>query len=152
MVHVAIPPAAERPNLLNGLVTKRAELSGRIHANEEEHCLLLRDLRALDATIYLFEPAVDVSEIKPKPVAQPHRASFGEITRIVLDTLRESTRAMTSCELAMVVLQERQLDEHDATLRSLLRKRVGACLLAHKNRGNLRSIPGRPLLTWEIAQ
>jgi len=151
MVHPAIPTDAERPNLLNGLVAKRAEIAGKLAANEAEHKRLANELRTLDATICIFEPDVDLSAVLPKPVATREAAFRGEITRIVFDALREATTPLTSQDVALVVLRERELTIEDPDLLQLMRKRVGACLLAKKRQGFVRSLDtGGPLLAWEM--
>lgn len=151
MVHSAIPPDAERPNLLNGLVAKRAEIAGRLEANEAEHKRLTGELRTVDATIRIFEPDVDLSVILPKPLATREAAYRGQVTRIVFDTLSKATTPMTSHEVTHVVLTERGLATDEADLFALMRKRVGACLLAKKGQGLVRSIDtGGPLLSWEL--
>ena len=151
MVHQAIPPDAERPNLLNGLIAKRAEIAGKLQANEAEHKRLAGELRTLDATIRIFEPDVDLSAVQPKLVATREAAHRGQITPIVFNTLREATTPLTSHDVTHVVLTKRGLPTNDADLFALMRKRVGACLLAKKGQGFVRSIDtGGPLLAWEM--
>ena len=151
MVHSAIPSATEHPNLLNGLVAKRAEIAGRIEANEADHRRLTAELGTLDATIRIFEPDVDFSAIPLSPVPPREAAQRGEVTRIVFDVLREATRPLTAPEIAEVVMRERGLPSTDPDLVSLIRKRVRACLLAKKGQGFVRSIKtSDPLLSWEM--
>ena len=151
MVHQAIPLDAERPNLLNGLVAKRAEIAGKLDANEAERKRLVNELRTLDATILIFDPGVDLAAINAKPVATREAAHRGEITPIVFDALRTAITPPTSHDLARTVLEVRGLTTSDPDLLQLIRKRVGACLLAKKRQGLIRSIDvGGPLLTWEI--
>jgi hypothetical protein len=151
MVHQAIPAEAERPNLLNGLVGKRAEIAGKLEANEAEHKRLANELCTLDATIRIFEPDVDLTLISAKPMATREAAHRGQITPIVFDALRPAETRLTSQDLAVVVLQRRGLPTDDPDLLQLMRKRVGACLLAKKRQGFVRSMDvGGPLLAWEM--
>ena len=151
MVHQAIPPDAERPNLLNGLVAKRAEIAGKLEANEAEHRRLMGELGTLDATIRIFEPDVDLSAIPPSPVPARESAQRGEVTRIVFDVLRAATQPLTAPEIAAVVMRERGLTSTDPDLVSLIRKRVRACLLVKKGQGFVRSLKtSEPLLSWEM--
>ena len=153
MVHSAIPADAEHPNLLNGLVQKRAEIAGRIEANQEELRKLITDLDAVEATIRVFEPGIDMDEVYPRPVPPRHASFKGEVTRIVYKALRESTEPLTSRQIAVVMMRERGLNTDDAELRVLMTTRVGACLAAKREQQKVRSlnIPGG-LLGWELVR
>lgn len=151
MVHSAIPSDTDHPNLLNGLVAKRAEIAGRLEANEADRRRLANELSTLDATIRIFEPDIDLSAIPPTPVAPREAAHRGEVTRIVFDVLREAHRPMTAREIAAAVVRERGLPSNDPDLVRLIRRRVGACLLAKKGQGFVRSLKtSDPLLSWEM--
>ena len=152
MVHPAIPPLADSPNLLNGLVAKRAEIAGRLQANGAEHLRLTTDLKVIDDTIRLFEPGVDLAAIAPKPVKVEHAAAFGEVTRAVYDALRGSQQPLTSMELTHILMRGRGLDLADKRVARLIRCRVGACLAAKRDRGFVVSVPltGRKL-AWRLA-
>ena len=151
MVHSAIPSDTEHPDLLNRLVAKRAEIAGKLEANEAEHRRLTGELGTLDATIRSFEPDVDLSTVSPSPVPTREGAHRGEVTRIVFDVLRDAQQPMTAPEIAAVVMRERGLPSTDPDLVSLIRKRVRACLLAKKGQGFVRSLKtSAPLLSWEM--
>ena len=80
------------PHVVTGLMKKRGELAGRIEHLQNELRQAIIDLDNVDATIRLFDPTVDLAEIKPRPVPPRHAAYKGEVTRIVMDTLRVSSR------------------------------------------------------------
>jgi hypothetical protein len=86
--------AAERTmkneHVISGLIAKRAELGGRIEFAQAELRQMLIDLDSLDATIRLFDPEIDLVEIKPKPLPARNQAFRGEVSRIVLGTLRKA--------------------------------------------------------------
>ena len=153
MVHPSIPSDADSPNLLNGLVAKRAEIAGQIEANQAALRKLVADLDAVEATIRVFDPNVDLDAIHPRPVPPRHAAFKGEVTRIVFDCLREAQAPMTSREIALRLMEWRKLDPGDAGLVTLMTKRVGACLKAKKEQGIVRSIrTDGPLLGWELVR
>src|SRR5579875_3176590 len=110
MVHSAIPSDAEHPNLLNGLVAKRAEIAGQIEANQTTLRKLVADLDAVEATIRVFDPNVDLDAVTPRPVPPRHAAFKGEVTRIVFTCLREAKAPMTSREIAMELIAWRRLN------------------------------------------
>ncbi len=153
MVHPAIPADTDSPNLLNGLVAKRADIAGQIEANQSALRKLVADLDAVEATIRVFDPNVDLDAVTPRPVPPRHAAFKGEVTRIVFQCLREAKAPMTSREIAIALMNWRKLNTTDASLVVLMTKRVGACLKAKQNQGLIRSVRGDgPLLGWELAR
>lgn len=152
MVHHAISEDVERPNLLNGLVDKRAEIAGRIEANQQELRKLIVELDAIEATIRIFDPDIDMMAIHPRPVPPRHAAFKGEVTRIVFKALREAKRPLTSRDIAKTLMRERGLNVDDKDVVVMMTKRVGACLKTQKNKGYVRSmdLEGSTLLGWQI--
>lgn len=151
MVHHAISEDVERPNLLNGLVDKRAEIAGRIEANQQELRKLIVELDAIEATIRIFDPDIDMMAIHPRPVPPRHAAFKGEVTRIVFKALREAKQPLTSRDIAKILMRERGLNVDDRDVVVMMTKRVGACLKTKKNQGYVRAIdiPGT-LFGWEL--
>lgn len=153
MVHTAIPSDAEHPNLLNGLVAKRAEIAGQIEFHQAAVRRLVGDLDAVEATIRVFDPDVDLDSVLPRPVPPRHAAFKGEVTRIVFTCLREAKAPLTSREIALELIKWRRLNADDKALVVLMTKRVGACLKAKLNQGLVRSVRGDgPLLGWELVR
>lgn len=141
----------EHEHVLSGLIRKRGELAGQIEHAQTVLRQFIIDLDNLDATIRLFDPDIDLAEIKPKPLPPRHAAFKGEVSRIVLTALRQRG-PMTAQQLAQHVMADRGLNTADMRLVRTLGKRVGACLRHHRSRGLVRSIhqPGR-LGLWEVA-
>ncbi len=133
------------------MIRKRAELAGQIeHAQMTLHQLII-DLDNLDATIRLFKPDIDLEEIRPQPVPPRHSAFKGEISRLVMDTLRQSRNPLTTRDLAQHVMAGRGLNTADKRLLKLVGKRVGACLRHQRAKGTMRSRPGPGQhLLWEV--
>jgi hypothetical protein len=112
-------------------------------------------LDALDATatIHLFDPALELEEIRKRPLPPRHHAFEGEVTRIVLTTLRNAKRPLTTPELAQRVMAERGLDTANVRLLKLMVKRTGACLRHWEKRGVARSEPGaNGFKLWRLAR
>ena len=87
-------------HVVSALIGKRAEIAGRIEHFQSTLRQLIIDLDNLDAAIRLFKPDIDLEEIKPKPLPPRHQAYQGEVTRIVLETLRQSQKPLTAQEIA----------------------------------------------------
>lgn len=139
------------PHTIAGLIRKRSEIAGRIEHYQAELRQAIINLDNLDHTIRLFDPDIDLQEIKPKPLPPRHQAYQGELTRIVLSALRQSDKPLTTHELAQHVMAHRGLNAADRRLVKIMGKRVGACLRHHRAKGLVRSKQGpRQSLVWEI--
>jgi hypothetical protein len=147
----------DRSHALSGLVTKRAEIAGRIVEARTALRQLLIDLDHVDAAIRIFDPDFDVDGIRPKAPAAPFAVSYrGEFVRVVLDVMREAKGPMTTKEIARHVMAGRGLNAADAVALQLFGRRTRALLYHYQERGMIRSIkandPGRRRFNlWEIA-
>jgi hypothetical protein len=142
----------ERPNTVSGLIAKRAEIAGQIGVAQIELRRLIANLDHVDATIRLFAPDLATETIRSKrPIPPQHQALRGEVKRIVLDTMREARRPVTTAEIASRVLSARMLPATDPELRKLFVRRVGQCLLMMKRKDVVRivELPGR-FQGWEL--
>jgi hypothetical protein len=111
------------------------------------------DLDHIEASIRIFKPDLDLEEIMPRPVPPPHAAFKGEVSRILLDSLRKTTRPLTTREVTLVLMKARGLNIADAKLVRTMQQRTVACLGHWKRRGYLKSAPAQDLkglLLWEI--
>src|SRR4051812_13956555 len=94
--------------VVSGLVKRRAALAGEIEAMHETLRKMVADLENLDATIVQFDPTFKVESIKPKGFRPPSDwSNRGQMSRIVLNTLRMASEPLTSREIAMQMLIER---------------------------------------------
>jgi hypothetical protein len=137
---------------LAGLVTKRAEISGRIEGIQIELRELMIALDALDATIRLFDPNYQVENIRPKPLPPVHKAFRGDLIRMVLSMLREAKGPLSTKQITLHVMAERGVDTADKSAFDLFRKRVGSMLRHHRANGLIRSVPGDDgqFMLWEL--
>jgi len=153
MANELIPAGADQPNVLHALTRKRAELAGRIEHGQLTLRHLIAELDHIDAAIRIFNPAIDVGAIRPRPVPPRHAAFKGEVTRIVLDTLREADRPVTSRDIALRLMKERGLSPDDRGLSVIMVKRVCACLRVHRQKGLVRPVPTiGSLQGWEVVK
>jgi len=148
----AVPMGAEQPNVLHALTRKRAEIAGKIEHCQLEMRRLIAELDHVDATIRIFNPAIDIGRIRAKPVPPRHAAFKGEVSRIVFDVLREAPAPVTSRDIAMQLMKERGLDPNDRDLSVIMVKRVCACLRVQRKRGLVRVAANiGNLQGWELA-
>jgi hypothetical protein len=91
--------------VLNGLVKRRSELAGEIEAVHEALRKMVTDLENLDATIVQFDPDFKVETIKPKGFRPPSDwSNRGQMSRIILSTLRQASEPLTSRDIALQLL------------------------------------------------
>jgi hypothetical protein len=142
----------ENEHVLSGLIRKRAEIAGQLEAAQMQVRQLIINLDSLDATIRLFAPDIDLEEIRPKPVPPRHTAFHGQVSRIILDVLRETGLPLTTKDVARHVMEARGLNVADPRLSHTILKRVGASLRNMRVRGTVRSEEGaRRPLRWVLA-
>ncbi|CAN5922681.1 hypothetical protein BH11PSE3_BH11PSE3_06390 [soil metagenome] len=109
------------------------------------------DLDAIDQALRLFKPDIELETIKAKPMPPRHAAYKGEVSRIVLATLRDAKRACTTQELTMHVMAERGMNTADTGLVKTVGKRV-SCLRHHRSSGLIKSMTGLGgRITWAVA-
>jgi hypothetical protein len=153
MSNDVIPWDADQPNVLHALTRKRAEIAGQIEHNQLTLRHLIAELDHVDATIRIFNPAVDIAAIRSKPVPPRHAAFKGEVTRVVFKMLREATAPVTSRDIAMRLMKERGLNPDDKELSVIMVKRVCACLRVQKKKGLVRNAESfGNLQGWEAAR
>jgi hypothetical protein len=140
-------------HVLNGLLTKRAELAGKIEFAQSELRQMMIDLDSLDATIRMFDPDIDLVQIRPKLVPARNQAFRGEIARIVLGTLRKAGKPLPTHEVALHVMAARSLNIADKPLLRVINRRIGAAMRHHRVKGLIRSVPGPGrMVLWEIVR
>lgn len=138
----------ERPNTVSGLQAKRAELVKLRAVLEREHHKVTCDIDHLDAAIRLFDPNADIRKVKV--YATKHRAKKGHMRRFCLEALRDASEPMTSQEITTAWTSERALKADEATY-VILRKRVGACLIALRNQALVETVAFRDgFKTWRL--
>jgi hypothetical protein len=141
------------PHVVSALIAKRGELAGQTEHHQTVLRQLIIDLDHLDATLRIFVPDIDLEDIRPKPFPPQAAAFKGEVARIILGTLREAGKPLTTAELTVYVMAARGLNTADKRLLKTMSKRVGSALRHHRSVGLLRSVQKAGQLTgWEVAQ
>ena len=124
---------------LSGLIRKRQEVLAEFDKAQATIRQLILDIDALDATIRLFEPEIDLSVVKVPPTPRRHEASRGDQSRLIMSLLREAGEALSHREITLRVMQARGLNVADKALVATIRDRVGASLRGMRERGKVRS-------------
>jgi hypothetical protein len=142
----------ENEHVLGGLIRKRAEIAGQLEHAQTVVRQLIIDIDNVDATIRLFAPDIDLEEIRPKPIPPRHTAFHGEISRMILSTLRETQMALTTRDIVLRVMAARSLNIGDPRLSRTVQKRVGASLRNLRAKGHVQSASGKGSnLKWGLA-
>ena len=150
MANPLIPHRAEQPNVLSGLIRKRAEIAGLIEHAQAQIERYTAELDHVEATIRIFNKEVDIGAIGSRPVPPRHAAYKGEVSRLVRHTLSQAPDPLTSRDLALVLMTERSLPLGDKELAVVMVKRVCACLITLRRKGRVRVAGIRgSLQTWE---
>ena len=138
--------------VLSGLIRKRQEVVAEMDAAQSRVRQLILDIDALDATLRLFQPGIDLDVVKVRPTPRRHEAHRGDTSRLVASLLREAGEALSHREITVRVMQARGLNLADRALCQTLRDRVGASLRGMRQRGRLVSGEGKgPGVRWGLA-
>jgi len=137
-------------HVLSGLIAKRAELAGKIESMQREMRELVAAIGHVDASIRLFDPSVDLEDIKPK-LPPRFQAFKGEVARLILNALREAGKPLPVSDLTLIVAAGRGINPDDKPFMRVLARRVGACLRNLRKRGLVKMTrPAGSLGLWEI--
>ena len=136
---------------ITALRDKRGELAGQIDALQDQLRQAFIDMDHIDATLRMFQPDIELDEIKPKPLPPRHRAFKGQVTRAILAMLRKEG-PMDARAITLRLMAERELNLNDKDLQKAMHKRIGAALRNLRERTLVESemISGG-LLQWSIA-
>lgn len=138
------------PHVVTALRSKRAELAGLIDALQDQLRQAMIDVDHVDCTLRLFDPDVDLDEIRPKPLPPRHHAFKGQVTRAILAMLRNEG-ALDAKAITIRLMAERDLNVNDKTLTKAMHKRIGAALRNLRDRQLVASSQGAGgLLTWSV--
>jgi len=145
-------PEASPSQMVAGLIAKRAEIANAIEGLQRQVKSAVSDLDRVEATLRIFKPDIDLSELVTRPVPPPYAAFKGEISRILLGALRATKSPLSTRHLAEVVMKERGMPLGDLKLHRTIQQRVGASLNNWKRvKKVLKSSPGVDgLLLWEL--
>jgi hypothetical protein len=133
---------------ITALRDKRDELSCQIDALQVQFRQAMIDLDHIDCTLRIFDPDIELDEIRPKPLPPRAHAFKRQVTRSILAMLG-AEGAMDARAITIRLMAERELNPNDRTLGKAMQKRIGAALrnLRERTLGPSRSGPGG-MLAW----
>jgi len=134
--------------VISGLTRKRAVLAGEIIAAEKHTQKLRDDLTALDATIRLFDP--EFCPTRARTITKRRMAVFksGELTRAILNTLREKGAPMSAREIAEAVAASHGVDVDNAAKISRFTNHINTALVRDRPDVVREGWPGD--YTWRL--
>ena len=139
---------------VHGLIRKRAELAGKVEALHMQLASLMAQLNAIDTSIRVFRPAIDLEDLPEGVPPAPFTAFRGEFQRLLLDMLRHADRPLNTLELGEAVMLRRALDPSDKIVARLIARRTGyaLCKLRRKGVVTSRRLGGsNEPMEWRIA-
>jgi hypothetical protein len=80
----------ENDHVISGLIRKRGEIAGHTDAAQDRLRALQPDLAHVDATLRMFRLDINLSGVKVRPVPGHTAALYGEMTKAIMETLREA--------------------------------------------------------------
>lgn len=106
----------EKPNVVSGLLSKRAELLSMLEHYACEVDRLNDEIRHLDLTIKLFAPEMDLRTLPPKRFVETNKIfRQGESNRAVLEVLREAGGTLNTQQIAQRIAEKKMLDASKVT-------------------------------------
>ncbi len=133
------------------MIRKRQEVAVELDAAQSRVRQLILDIDAVDATIRLFQPDINLDAVKVRPTPRRHEAHRGDTSRLILSLLRKAGEALSHREITQRVMTARGLNLADRALCQTLRDRVGASLRGMRERGTLASEEGSgPGVRWRL--
>jgi len=139
-------------DMVAGLIQKRSEIAAEIEALQRQVKAATAQFDRVEATIRIFQPDIDFGGLMFSPVPPRHAAFKGEVTRILIETLRDSKEPISTAELTETLMRARGLPVGDKRLRRTMLGRVGSTLSGlRRKKGIVNSMPGEgQTLLWRL--
>jgi hypothetical protein len=101
----------------------------------------------------LFQPDRDPGEIKPKRTYARRTRYFakGELSRLVLESLRDAEKPLSADEIAGQVIAAKSFDGADSVLRTAIRDQALTALRAFRKRGTVEQMGLGRGVRWRLA-
>ena len=127
----------ENDNVVNGLLRRRQEVADRLETVQSQVRQLVLDLDALDATLRLFRPDVEIGVVRIKPIPRRHAAVRYESSRLIYSLLREAKGSLTTRDLVRGIMEARGMNTADHAMVETMRLRLASTLRKLRHRGKL---------------
>ncbi len=140
----------EHEHVIGGLIRKRQEISAEMDRTESKLRQLILDIDAVDATLRLFQPDIDLAVVRVRPTPRRHEASRGDTSRLILNLLREASGPLSRRDIVSAIMEARGLNQADRALLATMRERIGASLKGLRQRGRLRTEGQGAGVRWSL--
>jgi hypothetical protein len=134
---------------ISGLLAKRVELYHEAERIRDRTAEIKNDIAALDRVLHTLGYAGDLNADMPR---QKHERLFGqgELTRAILDVLRDATEPMATRDIAREIISVNEQDARDRKLLSEVTRRVSKALRIQAQRGGVRRVTdGLRGIAWQ---
>ena len=136
---------------ISGLKKARDGLIAKAAALEAERRTVLTQIEAMEISLRALDPKVEIEGAKPLTAfKRDPSVDVGQVTRMVLRTLRLASQPLSSGEIVDSIMRERGVEMEDRAHRAVLKDRVGACLRKLRIRERVRSQDGGHWPLWAI--
>lgn len=96
------------------LFNKRNEIAGQIIQTEKQARRLRSDLAAIESAIRVMYPDADLPKIVPRRVEyRPRHFKRGQLTRLILEFLRDHTEPVAVADIMPVAVGDRSLSQQE---------------------------------------
>lgn len=124
---------------VQGLIRKRAELAGQVEAMHCQLASLMNQLNAIDTSIRVLKPDIDLGDLPERIPPVPFTAFRGEFQRFLLDELRKANGPLDTFRLAEMVCERRALDATDKIVFRPIARCTGYALSKLRRSGKVHS-------------
>lgn len=143
----------ENDYVVNGLLRRRQEITDKLEQVQAQVRQLILDMDAIDATIRLFKPDIEIGVVRVKPVPRRHAAHQHESSRMIFSLLREASEPPTTRILTRMIMEARGMNTADHAMVDTMIKRIASTLRRLKHRGKLTADKNDGKnMRWQLAR
>lgn len=139
-------------HVISALTSKRSELAGVIAFHSKEIGRITEEVKALDATIKLFDPEYRINAIKPKRYLRKNQFfKHGEAHKLVLEILRDAKSPISTVVIAEEAQRRIGLVMDDNAL-AAFKGSIGGVLARQKSQGLITEVgKDKGASVWTVA-
>ena len=146
-------PGMENQNVINGLLRRRQEIADKLELVQTQLRQLILDIDAVDSTLRLFQPGIEIGMVRVKPIPRRHAAERNEASRLIYTVLREAREPLTTRGVALAIMQARGMNTADIAMAETMRLRLATSLRKLRSRGKLvAEKEGGRNMRWALAK
>ena len=137
--------------VLSGLLRKRQENADQLEKVQDQVRELILRLDALDTTIRMFQPDIEIGLVRVRSVPRRHAAVRNESSRLIFAALREASEPLTTRALAKAIMEARGMNTADHAMVATMCNRLASTLRKLKSRGKVTADKvGERNMQWKL--